>query len=343
MKEKLQRFISGQLSLAVIFIILGLCLIIMPVNTLDVLCKVIFGIALIVSGGHHIYLHLSEKKDSTIFNRFSGVITMVIGFFLFFNMPIVVKLLPWMLGCFVLVDCVWLVKAAINMKKRPDPIWQGMLVLSIVFVVLSVILLVNPFSTVRKMLGFAGWIILAKGISNIIARRLLDQVAKKPIPAAPVYRPETDSESGGYVGRVQPQITVSNEVQDRSVPADDSVQDTDANTDQAVDEGPDMADLPDVDDAPAGDELQGDDGYQTEDVYQDDVDQAVDSYQDDSEYQNDDYQVDDGIQPDDDYQVDESLDSGAEEHFGDVSDVSFTQEPIELTLESDQPAGETQE
>ena len=199
MKEKLHRFISGQLPLAVLFIILGLCLIFMPANTLNVLCKVIFGIALILSGAHHIYMHVSEKKESTVFNLFSGVITLIIGVFMFFNLQVVVRLLPWMLGAFVIVDCIWIVKAAGKLKKRQDPSYEGLYILCGICLILGIIMIVDPFSKIRTMLTFAGWMLLLKGISDIFVHRMVEKALKKPIPAPrKVTDAETSGGGGGY-------------------------------------------------------------------------------------------------------------------------------------------------
>ncbi len=197
MKEKLHRFISGQLSLAILFIILGLCLIFMPANTLNVLCKVIFGIALILSGAYHIYLHISDKKESTVFNLFSGVITMIIGIFLFFNLQIVVRLLPWMLGAFVAVDCIWIFKAAGRLKKKQDQMYEGLYIFCAIFLILGILLIVDPFSKIRTMLTFAGWLLLIKGISDIIVHRMVEKALKRPTPTP---RKVTDAETSGGGG-----------------------------------------------------------------------------------------------------------------------------------------------
>ena len=86
----------------------------MPVETVNVLCKVVFGLVLIGAGVYHILIFVLEKDNSTILDLFSGVIVLVIGIFLFMNPTVVVKLLTLMLGAFILVDSIWMMRGSMK-------------------------------------------------------------------------------------------------------------------------------------------------------------------------------------------------------------------------------------
>ena len=107
MDEKKSKILRGQIPTSVFYILFGLCLALMPVETVNVLCKVVFGLVLIGAGVYHILIFVLEKDNSTILDLFSGVIVLVIGIFLFMNPTVVVKLLTLMLGAFILVDSIW--------------------------------------------------------------------------------------------------------------------------------------------------------------------------------------------------------------------------------------------
>ena len=94
MWEKINNFLKGQIVTSIIYIALGACLVFMPVSTVNVICKFVFGILLILVGLYHILIYVAEKLNSTIFDLFSGGVLMVLGIFLFMNPQIVVKLLP---------------------------------------------------------------------------------------------------------------------------------------------------------------------------------------------------------------------------------------------------------
>lgn len=101
MDEKKSKILRGQIPTSVFYILFGLCLALMPVETVNVLCKVVFGLVLIGAGVYHILIFVLEKDNSTILDLFSGVIVLVIGIFLFMNPTVVVKLLTLMLGAFI--------------------------------------------------------------------------------------------------------------------------------------------------------------------------------------------------------------------------------------------------
>ena len=50
MWEKINNFLKGQIVTSIIYVALGACLAFMPVNTINVICKFVFGILLILVG-----------------------------------------------------------------------------------------------------------------------------------------------------------------------------------------------------------------------------------------------------------------------------------------------------
>lgn len=181
MEEKKKKIFSGQVSTAIFYILFGLCLALMPVETVNVLCKVIFGLVLIGAGVYHIVIFVLEKDNSTMLDLFSGVIVLVIGIFLFMNPTVVVKLLTLMLGAFILVDSIWMLRGSLKLKKRKQGVWKAFLVESLIFIGLGVLILVNPFSEIKMVVQVSGCIFVANGVLDIIFYFLLKHGLKKEI------------------------------------------------------------------------------------------------------------------------------------------------------------------
>ena len=99
-EEKKNRVLKGQIPTSVFFILFGLSLALMPVNTVNILCKVVFGLVLIGAGLYHVFIFVMEKENATILDLFSGVIVMVIGVFLFMNPQIVGEAFDFAAGSF---------------------------------------------------------------------------------------------------------------------------------------------------------------------------------------------------------------------------------------------------
>lgn len=168
MKERLKKLFKGQTAAAILYTLMGLCLIVMPVTSVYVICKVVFGLMLIAGGLYHIWIYMREKEHATILDLFSGGILLVFGGFLFLNPQIVVKLLPVLFGVFVLVDSIWAFQSAFRLKKRNRGEWKILVIVSVIFLGLGGALIVNPFTEVKYTAVFAGWVTLTNGLSDLV-------------------------------------------------------------------------------------------------------------------------------------------------------------------------------
>ena len=63
MGEKINNILKGEIISSVFYILLGLCLILIPTQTVDVICKVVFGLILIGVGIYHIYIYIRGKAN----------------------------------------------------------------------------------------------------------------------------------------------------------------------------------------------------------------------------------------------------------------------------------------
>ena len=192
MGEKINNILKGEIISSVFYILLGLCLILIPTQTVDVICKVVFGLILIGVGIYHIYIYIRGKAKATIMDLLSGVVVFVLGVFLFMTPSIVIKLLPWMLSAFVLVDSLWKFKGAFLLKKGGNGAWSVLLIGSLVFIALGIVMLFGRFPKIMTLLIFSGWVLVCDGAADtvfyIIMKLGLQKIAKKA---------ETEKEEAG--------------------------------------------------------------------------------------------------------------------------------------------------
>ena len=192
MGEKINNILKGEIISSVFYILLGLCLILIPTQTVDVICKVVFGLILIGVGIYHIYIYIRGKATATIMDLLSGVVVFVLGVFLFMTPSIVIKLLPWMLSAFVLVDSLWKFKGAFLLKKGGRGAWSVLLIGSLVFIALGIVMLFGRFPKIMTLLIFSGWVLVCDGAADIvfyiIMKLGLRKIAKKA---------ETEKEDSG--------------------------------------------------------------------------------------------------------------------------------------------------
>ena len=168
MGKKVSDFLKSEIISSVFYLAFGLCLILIPDQTVNIICKIVFGLIMIASGIYHIVIYTAEKEKATILDLFTGVIVMVLGIFLFFTPQIVIRILPYLLGAFVLVDSIWKIKGSYRLKKAQRGRWKIIFVGCLVFIALGVSMLFYSFLSVTQMILFSGIILTADGAADIV-------------------------------------------------------------------------------------------------------------------------------------------------------------------------------
>lgn len=218
MGEKINNILKGEIISSVFYILLGLCLILIPTQTVDVICKVVFGLILIGVGIYHIYIYICGKAKATIMDLLSGVVVFVLGVFLFMTPSIVIKLLPWMLSAFVLVDSLWKFKGAFLLKKGGNGAWSVLLIGSLVFIVLGIVMLFGRFPKIMTLLIFSGWVLVCDGAADIVFYIIMKLGLRKIAKKAETEKEDSGADSSDAV----------NETADMDVPNDTKTQDENA-------------------------------------------------------------------------------------------------------------------
>ena len=168
MGKKVSDFLKSEIISSVFYLAFGLCLILIPDQTVNIICKIVFGLIMIASGIYHIVIYTAEKEKATILDLFTGVIVMVLGIFLFFTPQIVIRILPYLLGAFVLVDSIWKIKGSYRLKKAQRGRWKIIFLGCLVFIALGVSMLFYSFMSVTQMLLFSGIILTADGAADFV-------------------------------------------------------------------------------------------------------------------------------------------------------------------------------
>lgn len=199
MGEKINNILKGEIISSVFYILLGLCLILIPTQTVDVICKVVFGLILIGVGIYHIYIYIRGKAKATIMDLLSGVVVFVLGVFLFMTPSIVIKLLPWMLSAFVLVDSLWKFKGAFLLKKGGHGAWSVLLIGSLVFIALGIVMLFGRFPKIMTLLIFSGWVLVCDGAADIVFYIIMKLGLRKIAKKAETEKEEAGADSSDAV------------------------------------------------------------------------------------------------------------------------------------------------
>ena len=218
MGEKINNILKGEIISSVFYILLGLCLILIPAQTVDVICKVVFGLILIGAGIYHIYIYIRGKAKATIMDLLSGVVVFVLGVFLFMTPSIVIKLLPWMLSAFVLVDSLWKFKGAFLLKKGGNGAWSVLLIGSLVFIALGIVMLFGRFPKIMTLLIFSGWVLVCDGAADIVFFIIMKLGLRKIAKKAEAEKEEAGSDAVNETADMD--VTNDTRTQDENAPSE---------------------------------------------------------------------------------------------------------------------------
>ena len=221
MGEKINNILKGEIISSVFYILLGLCLILIPTQTVDVICKVVFGLILIGAGIYHIYIYIRGKAKATIMDLLSGVVVFVLGVFLFMTPSIVIKLLPWMLSAFVLVDSLWKFKGAFLLKKGGNGAWSVLLIGSLVFIALGIVMLFGRFPKIMTLLIFSGWVLVCDGAADIVFYIIMKLGLRKIAKKAETEKEDSGADSSDTVNETADMdVTNDTRTQDENAPSE---------------------------------------------------------------------------------------------------------------------------
>ena len=69
MGKKVSDFLKSEILSSVFYLAFGLCLLLVPDQTVNIICKIVFGLVMIASGIYHIVIYTAEKEKATILDR----------------------------------------------------------------------------------------------------------------------------------------------------------------------------------------------------------------------------------------------------------------------------------
>ncbi len=153
----------------VLTIILGLLLIMNPTGVGRGIA-VIAGIVLLVSGVIDVARYFMASQ--AFYNRGSdlivGIIKCIVGLFAVTRAGRVVSLIVNIAGIFVILNGIKAIGNSLSMRAANMPGWMVSMVFSVLFLLVGISLLMNPFQAVAAVFVFIGILVLLSGIFGLL-------------------------------------------------------------------------------------------------------------------------------------------------------------------------------
>lgn len=174
-EEKSTIRISGLLiGMAVVFILLGVLLAIIPLVTeLEItalhlgyalaVILVAFGIFLIVR-----YFLTESYKNLQQYGFSVGAMLVVTGMIALARASVLAQYFLFTLGALMLIASIFKLQNALDLKALSDGSWGFWLAIAIAFAICAILVIINPFPDAEMHGTFTVWMILIDGIISLI-------------------------------------------------------------------------------------------------------------------------------------------------------------------------------
>lgn len=168
----MKRFFYSEdnhgLWLSILMILIGLILVIWPGHVMET-AMTILGVALVIGGGLLIFSwYRGRPRSSSVVTLAEGIVMALMGLAVLLAPRFLINLIPTIVGILVLLNGILNLAQALDQRRETYNRWTSSLVLAILTILLGLIILFNPFSTMEMLVIAIGVVIIYNGISNLI-------------------------------------------------------------------------------------------------------------------------------------------------------------------------------
>lgn len=176
MKEFFKKVKANMIFSAMLCIALGVVLFVWSAQTIDVICKVLATILMIMGAVQAISFLLNKDKNG--FTGAVGLIELLVGIWIFMKPESIVSLIPIVIGVILLIHGLADFRLAFETKENGYETWWSILIMAFISVIFGVICIVDSFGVVSLAMKFIGIALVYDGISDIWIVTRATKVAK---------------------------------------------------------------------------------------------------------------------------------------------------------------------
>ena len=178
MKNILKKTKLNLILASILTIILGLILVLNPVNATVFICRtvgiILLAIGLFVTGSYFLNIGQNVGGSSLI----AGLIELAVGIWISLRPESFVQFLTIILGFIMLVHSFVMIQSAIEVKMFGVSKWWLVLILALLTLVLGIIIIISPFATIAVTMTIAGISLIADGIIGIAVTVFIAKTSK---------------------------------------------------------------------------------------------------------------------------------------------------------------------
>lgn len=165
---------------SILYILLGGAILIWPGSSLELICLLV-GFVIMLYGAVKIFSAVSdrERKSRLVGGILFGAVLAGIGVYLIIRPRTILSILPVVIGIFIVLNGLTKIQKALELKKAGYHKWWSFLLAALVTEALGILIISNPFSTVKLTFMVVGLVMVTDGIANIVTILFTSHMQKK--------------------------------------------------------------------------------------------------------------------------------------------------------------------
>ena len=182
-KNYLKNFEKYSILISSLLIILGIFLLVQPLKSLEVaiiffaVCSsfvtmfwMFFAVIMIINGISSFFSYFMLNSAERLFSLelVTGIVTILTGTLMYLYRADLISVFPVILGIWIIASNLIKMQLSINLSVFKESNWFLLLIMQILMVILGVVLITNPFSSMIALATLAGsFLIISETVSLI--------------------------------------------------------------------------------------------------------------------------------------------------------------------------------
>lgn len=168
MENYIRKLGRNSIILSIILLVFGLFMYTNPISTINVM-MIVFGVILVLDGLVHLVSYFAIKDEYRFFSSelVQAIIYIILGFLLMLNYYNISYLLPIVLGIWIVVESLFKLQIALNIRDIYDSHWGLLLGMSIITALLGAVILFNPVQSLALLTRICGVVLMIAEVISI--------------------------------------------------------------------------------------------------------------------------------------------------------------------------------
>lgn len=169
-------------------LVMGICLILWPGISTVVICRIVAaGLMILGIIKTVLYFYRNRWGIPNYLERSSGILDITISLMLLIHPEDAILILPIVLGILILINSVFVVHIAVQMKSIGLGNWIYLLILGILGIAAGLFLVLNPFTGAKTLTILLGAALVLEGLENLCVVRYLRKLWERHAPIEGSY------------------------------------------------------------------------------------------------------------------------------------------------------------